>query len=104
MNNAQTIGDVAKSFSWSLSLLPTVFVSFCLVAGLVLAVKGILKLKAHSDTKGQIKLSEAFLYVIAGTALLTIPAVVGIGKEVLGLGDTNAKDVLKYVEKPEPKY
>lgn len=104
MSNAQTIGDVAKSFSWSLSLLPTVFVAVCLVAGLILSIKGILKLKEHSDTKGQVKLSDAFLYIACGTALLSIPAVVGIGKEVMGLGDTNAKDVLKYVEKPEPKY
>lgn len=101
MSNAQTIGDVAQSISWSISLLPTVFIAVCLVAGLVLNIKGILKLKAHSDTKGQVKLSEAFLFIAAGTALLSITAVVGIGKEVLGVGDTNAKDVLKYVKEPE---
>lgn len=73
--NAQTIGDVAKSFSYGFSLLPAVLMAFCVVAGLVLCIKGILKLKAHSDTKGQVKLSEALLYVVAGTALLCIPAV-----------------------------
>ena len=100
----QTIGDVAKSFTYSFSLFPAVLMTFCVVGGLVLVIKGILKLKAHTDTKGQIKLSDALLYICAGTALLCFPAVLKIGKEVMGVSETNAKDVLKYVEKPEPKY
>ncbi|MGW8422412.1 hypothetical protein [Comamonas sp. HJ-2] len=99
--DAQTIGDVAKSFTYGFSLFPAVLMAFCIVSGLVLCIKGILKLKAHSDTKGQVKLSEALLYVGAGTALLCIPAVLTVGKEVMGVGETNAKDVLKYVEKQE---
>ena len=100
----QTIGDVAKSFTYAFSLFPAVLMTFCVVAGLVLSIKGILKLKAHTDTKGQIKLSEAFLYIGAGTALLCFPAVLVVGKEVMGVGEPNAKDVLKYVEKTEHKY
>lgn len=104
MDQAITIGDVAKSFTYSFSLFPALLMTFCVVGGLVLVIKGILKLKAHTDSKGQIKLSEAFLFIFAGTALLCFPAVLQIGKEVMGVGETNAKDVLKYVEKPEPKY
>ena len=100
----ETIGDVAKSFTYSFSLFPALLMAFCVVSGLVLVIKGILKLKAHTDTKGQIKLSDALLYICAGTAILCFPAVLQIGKEVMGVGGTNAKDVLKYVEKPEPKY
>ena len=99
--DAQTIGDVAKSFTYAFSLFPALLMTFCVVAGLVMVVKGILKLKAHSDTRGQIKLSEAFLYIGAGTALLCFPALIAVGKEVMGVGETNAKDVLKYVEKQE---
>ncbi|MEG1136885.1 MAG: hypothetical protein RSD65_08860 [Anaerovoracaceae bacterium] len=99
--NAQTIGDVAKSFTYSFSLFPAVLMAFCVVGGLVLCIRGILKLKAHSDTRGQVKLSEALLYVVCGTALLCIPAVLTIGKELMGVGDTKGKDVLKYVEKQE---
>lgn len=99
--DAQTIGDVAKSFTYAFSLFPALLMAFCVVAGLLLSVKGILKLKAHSDTKGQVKLSEAFLFIGAGTALLCFPAVLQIGKEVMGVGETNEKDVLKYVEKQE---
>lgn len=100
----ENLGDIAKSFTYSFSLFPAVLMSFCVVGGLVLCIKGILKLKAHTDTRGQIKLSEAFLFICAGTALLSFPAVLTVGKEVMGVGETNAKDVLKYVEKPEPKY
>ena len=102
---AENLGKVIQGITYNLSLVSTVSMTFCLVAGLVLVVKSLFKLKQHSDTGGKTSLADALILLACGVSLLSIMSVIGIGKEVFGLGhvDTSKETDFKNVEK-EPKY
>ena len=87
-DTALTVGDIAKGLNGMVSRLDVLIVAFSYAAGFCLTIFGILKLKEHSDSKGQTKLSTALVYVIGGTLLLCLNTYILMGMELLSLKDS----------------
>jgi uncharacterized membrane protein YdcZ (DUF606 family) len=58
------------------------------IVGLVFIYKAIIKFKEHNESKGQVKISIAILYFIAGGLLLGLPAVINMGQSTISINTT----------------
>lgn len=81
---AQTVADVVNGLIPQVNNLPGLVGAVCYVAGVGCMVKAALKLKEHSETKGQVKLTVPLAYFIGAGLLLIIPTLVNIGIEATG--------------------
>lgn len=61
------------------------------ISGVVFVYKSIIKFKEHNESKGQVKLSIAILYFVAGGLLLSLPTVISKGRETISVSGTNDK-------------
>jgi len=81
---AQTIADVvAPLYGGSLKGIFDVLEGACYVAGIALAIKGVVKLKDMSESRGQIKLHNALIFIIGGALLVCMPALMSVGTKTL---------------------
>lgn len=66
------------------------------IAGVVFVYKAIIKFKEHNESKGQVKLSIAILYFVAGGLLLGLPTVISIGRSTVSVNGTYDKNTYSY--------
>lgn len=66
-----------------------IMVGIAFLCGIGLTIKGILKLRDMSESKGQIKLSSALILILAGALLIALPQTIKVGKETLSLTGSN---------------
>ncbi len=82
----KTVASIANSVSGNLPGLEELMVSMSYIFGIVLGIKGILKLKEHNESKGQVKLVVPIVLVIAAALFLALPSTIETGKKTLGFG------------------
>ena len=95
---AQSVGDVIDNFTVPLFQFDFLFSAICYIAGLVLAVWGIFKLKDHVDYPDRTPLSDFVKRFIAGGAFLVAPYMAGViqgtllggGMPALGISSKHA--------------
>ncbi len=87
----QTVGDVANKVMDTTSLFPDFIGALSYICGIALGIKGILKLKEHNESKGQVKLVIPIVLVISSAMLLALPSVVSIGTQTLGFKPGDGK-------------
>lgn len=82
---AQTIGDIVKNVlsTGQLTGIGVILEGISYISGIACGIKGAIKLKEHSESKGQVHLSIALTYIIVAGLLLGLPTVINIGQEAL---------------------
>lgn len=76
---AQTIDQIANNIIQQIDDLPGLFGGLSYVFGIVLGIKGILKLKEHNESKGQVKLGIPIAMILASAMFLAFPTFVKTG-------------------------
>ena len=59
------------------------------IGGVGFGIKAALKLKEHNESKGQVKLTAALLYFVAGGILLGLPTAIKYGQGTVGVKSGN---------------
>lgn len=85
---ANNMSQVTKNIVNSTSNLPNLISIVAYVAGLAMAVFGIMKIKEHVDNPGQVKLKDGIIRLGVGGALLALPFVLTIMTNTLSNGET----------------
>ncbi len=80
----KTVASIANSVAGNLPGLEDVMVSMSYIFGIVLGIKGILKLKEHNESKGQVKLGVPIVLIVAAALFLALPSTIETGKKTLG--------------------
>lgn len=81
---AQTIADVVTPlFSGKLTGIFSVMEGISYIAGVGLTIKGIMKLREMSESRGQIKLHNALIFILGGVLLVFMPALMNVGTKTL---------------------
>lgn len=83
--SGQTVASIANSMMGQLPGVETLMVSMSYIFGIVLGIKGILKLKEHNESKGQVKLGVPIAMIVASALFLALPSTLKTGKDTLGL-------------------
>lgn len=78
-SNSQTLGDVAKNITKSLSGLAKLITAASYVAGIGFAMMGMLKLKAHKDNPTQVPLGQPIILLVIATGLIFLPNLINTG-------------------------
>lgn len=97
------LGGIADRIGRQAGMVGNAFGIFVAVAGVVVAMMGLLKFKAHSANPNDPsnKLSSAFIMVFVGAAMVALPEVLGTGVTTLfGEGATtiSGTNVPKYLD------
>jgi hypothetical protein len=87
-----TVATLANAFIKSLEYIPSIFSALSYVAGVILGFKGVLKLKEHNESKGQVKLVTPIMLLIASALFLGLPVVLDIGITTVGYQKTAQKE------------
>lgn len=66
------------------------------IVGIVFVYKSIVKFKENNESKGQVKLTWAILYFVAGGLLLGLPTVIKAGRETISIKGTYDKNTYTY--------
>ena len=74
------IGGVLDNLRTSIRRVPNILTSISFIAGLMLAVWGVLRLKAHVDNPNQFPISDGIKRLIAGGAFLGLPVTTNVIK------------------------
>ncbi len=72
----QGFGVVAKNITTGISEIPALLTSLSYLAGTLLAVFGIMKIKDHVENPTQTPLKDGAVRLISGAALLALPVIV----------------------------
>ncbi len=72
---AQEANDIARNIVASTSELPGLITALAYLLGLLLGIRGIFKLKEHSENPQQVKLMHVVGYFLIGGALFSLPIV-----------------------------
>ncbi len=86
----QTVASIANSMLGQLPGLESLMVSMSYIFGIILGIKGILKLKEHNESKGQVKLAVPIVMIIAAALFLALPSTLETGREAVGLNGKGA--------------
>lgn len=79
-----------------MSAVEDVIETIAYISGVFFVYKSILKFKEHNESKGQVKLSVAILYFIAGGLLLSLPTVVSMGRSTINVNGSYDKNPYSY--------
>lgn len=90
--NGATVATLANAVIGSLQKIPDIFAILSYVAGLILGFQGIMKLKEHNESKGQVKLSVPITLLIASALFLGLPVVLDMGIVSVGYNQTAQKE------------
>lgn len=83
---AQNMSNVTKNIVTSTSALPNLISIVAYIAGLAMAVFGIMKIKEHVDNPGQVKLKDGIIRLGVGGALLALPFILNVMTNTLSNG------------------
>lgn len=92
----ETLDCSIEQFLPHLSAIEDVMGTLAYISGVFFVYKAILKFKEHNESKGQVKLSSAILYFIAGGLLLGLPTVITKGRETISINATYDKNTVAY--------
>jgi magnesium-transporting ATPase (P-type) len=89
------LGEIANALAGQTTLVTRFVTILAFVMGIVMAIIGLLKFKAHGDNPNDpsAKISTAFMLVFVGAVLVALPAALGSGIETIfgaGASRTNA--------------
>lgn len=73
---AQSLGDVARHITGSMSAVASLITAVSYVAGIGFAMMGLFKLKAHKDNPVQVPLSQAFVLLFISAGLVFLPSLI----------------------------
>ena len=83
-SHAQTVKDVAEGLIPQIKNVAPVMYIISYLAGVTFGIKGALKLKEASESRGQVKITGAIIYVIAAALFLALPTFINTGVEFMG--------------------
>ena len=83
---AQTLGDVADGLLNFIPGIIDVVSGLAYISSIGFFIKAALKLKEHTESKGQVKLHIPLIYFLTAVFLFTLPSLIGVGLVTLGLG------------------
>lgn len=73
-----------------------VIATIAYIVGVFFVYKSIIKFKENNDSKGQVKLTSAILYFVAGGLLLGLPTVISKGRQTISVNSTYDKNPYAY--------
>ena len=82
----QNMSNVSANIMTSSAQLPNLISIVAYIAGLAMAVFGIMKIKEHVDNPGQVKLKDGIIRLGVGGALLALPFVLNVMTNSLSNG------------------
>lgn len=74
------IGGVLDNLRTSIERVPNILTTIAFIAGLMMAIWGVLRLKEHVDNPNQIPISDGIKRLIAGGAFLGLPVTTNVIK------------------------
>lgn len=86
------MADVTDNIVTSTSNLPNLISIVAYIAGLAMAVFGIMKIKEHVDNPGQVKLKDGIIRLGVGGALLVLPFILNVMSDTISAGNAGAVD------------
>lgn len=92
----ETLDCSIEQFLPHMTAVEDVIETIAYIAGVFFVYKSILKFKENNESKGQVKLSSAILYFIAGGLLLSLPTVVSMGRGTVSVNSTYDKNTYSY--------
>lgn len=66
------------------------------IAGVFFVYKSIIKFKENNESKGQVKLTSAILYFVAGGLLLSLPTVITMGRQTVSVNGSYDRNSYSY--------
>lgn len=85
--NATTIADIANNLIPQLRTeggVVDALAAISYLSGIGLAIKGVLKLKEHNETKGQVGLSAPIFLLVAASMFMALPSFLNTGVNTFG--------------------
>ena len=83
-SHAQTVADVANGLIPQVTSVAPVIYIVSYLCGVGFGIKAALKFKEVNESKGQVKLSAAIIFLIASALFLALPTLVNSGIEFMG--------------------
>lgn len=87
---ANNLSTVSNNIMTSSATIPNVVSIVAYIAGLAMAVFGIMKIKEHVDNPGQTKLKDGIIRLGVGGALLALPFLLNVMTNTLSNGQVGA--------------
>ncbi len=86
---ANNFGSIADNINTSMSSLPGLVAAVAYLAGLLLAVLGVMKIKDHVENPSQTPLKDGAIRLLAGGMLFGLPILLEAMTETLNSGNTS---------------
>jgi len=86
---ANNFGSIAGNINTSISSLPGLVAAIAYLAGLLLAVLGVMKIKDHVENPSQTPLKDGAIRLLAGGMLFGLPILLEAMTETLNSGNTS---------------
>jgi len=87
-----TVATIADGLVAQLQPGPNLMAAIAYVSGIVLGIKGVLKLKEHNESKGQVKLIIPIVLLLSAFLLLALPSALKSGIETFGFDQADQKN------------
>jgi len=87
-----TVATIADGLVAQLQPGPNLMAAIAYVSGIVLGIKGVLKLKEHNESKGQVKLIIPIVLLLSAFLLLALPSASKSGIETFGFDQADQKN------------
>ncbi|MCK5383927.1 MAG: hypothetical protein KAJ29_00030 [Alphaproteobacteria bacterium] len=87
---ANNFGSIANSINTSIASLPGLIAAIAYLAGLLLAVLGVMKIKDHVENPSQTPLKDGAIRLMAGGMLFGLPILLEAMTETLNTADTGS--------------
>lgn len=92
-----TVADIANNVTDQIDGLPNIFGAFSYIFGIILGIKGILKLKENNESKGQVKIGIPIAMLVASALFLGLPKFIQAGSStIFGAGAKTGPAGSKY--------
>lgn len=88
----ETVATVANKVIQSIDSMPGFLSALSYISGIVLGIKGILKLKEHNESKGQVKLVIPIVLIASSAMLLALPTLMTVGIQTVHSGAGGGKE------------
>lgn len=91
-----TLDCSIEQFIPHMSAVQDVIGTIAYIVGIWFVYKAIIKFKENNESKGQVKITAAILYFIAGGLLLALPTVIKIGQATVSVKTSYDKNTYSY--------
>lgn len=94
--NCETLDCAIENLLPHLSAVEDVIGTIAYISGVFFVYKSIMKFKENNESKGQVKLTSAILYFLAGGLLLGLPSVISMGRSTLSINGSHDQNQTTY--------